>query len=197
MSALLSVIIALVSGVTAALIGYRLNARKEHVFFVRQKLEDLYLAVERFNKMYGGYTMPYYALMNGRLTYKQVLEMQTQSTQKPDQAAAHESLTMLIDIYFPILAPELSKLEAAKSKANKIISNYKLKHDRNGPGDHGFVPPFEAALVEFENTVAGFKSAISSYAQQFADERSLLGRFGLGGKATKKIEKSGSAIASD
>jgi hypothetical protein len=47
-SLVMSILVAAVSGVIVALVTIRLTATKEHVFFMRQKVEALYLAIKSY-----------------------------------------------------------------------------------------------------------------------------------------------------
>ena len=54
--------------VLAAVVAYRLNATKEHVFFMRQKAEALYLSIERYDRSLGSYFVPDYGVLKNEIS---------------------------------------------------------------------------------------------------------------------------------
>jgi hypothetical protein len=84
------------SGVVAALIAYRLNATKEHVFFLRQKIESLYLSIEKYDKKLGSHFIPYYSVFRNEISYNDALNL-TMSSAKSEGNDSGEAL----DVSFP------------------------------------------------------------------------------------------------
>lgn len=61
----------LASGITAAFVTHILNSRKEERLLVRQKLEDLHLAVHRYIIAISLNFMPFLQAMEGVIDYNQ------------------------------------------------------------------------------------------------------------------------------
>ncbi len=59
----------LMSGVIATIATYRLNTNRDHIFFMRQKAEELYLAAGQYDKILSGYVLTNYPLFKNKITY--------------------------------------------------------------------------------------------------------------------------------
>jgi len=73
----------LASGVTSAVVTYRLNRRKERFEFLRGKAETLYLAVDQFVKVLGMHALTYYPVLKGEMDWNQMLDLQISSGSGP------------------------------------------------------------------------------------------------------------------
>ncbi len=73
---LLSLAVIICSGVTSAIVTYKLNANNNERYFLRQKLEELNLAIIRYCSQLDAHFLPYISVMAGKITYNQALDLE-------------------------------------------------------------------------------------------------------------------------
>lgn len=161
-----SIITVFMSGVIAAVVTYRLNMNKDHVFFMRQKAEELYLATERYDKILSGYFLTFYPLFSDELEYNDVFDLQIK---KSGQGSSHdhELMTMLTRIYFPEIEPLYDRFSEAREEANKIVAAHKRAYKAGKAGGVNWTRPFTESLVDLDAAAEAFKSAIVAQAHNF------------------------------
>lgn len=120
------------SGVTAAVVTFRLSARREDMQFRRRQLEVTYRAFGRFTTQLGVAWLPVISVMAGRLDYNQALGM---INAKPveNEPRALEELQMLVAIYFPEFDPLLDELLSIRDRANEVMHVHKERYRSIGP----------------------------------------------------------------
>src|SRR5690349_13017563 len=89
------------SGVASAVVTHKLNARRQDREILRQKLEQLFLAVRKYGVDLGMHFVNYDYVMVGKLTYDQANDQHIQASAKNERS--FDTATMLIAIYFPEL----------------------------------------------------------------------------------------------
>lgn len=172
MSAIGSVVVITImtSSVVAAVVTYFLNATKEHVFFMRQKAESLYLSVERHHRSLSSHYIIAYPVLKNEISYNEYLDLQNTNlirTNK-DSADALDMATMLINVYFSDLTIHLNGYAAARGNINEILSAHKLACKRGDTDGGRWFKQFHEAVNELDHTAKAFKQAILSEAVKLA-----------------------------
>jgi hypothetical protein len=149
---LISLLTIVGSGVVSAYVTYRLNSRKEERQFRRQKLEQVFLASQAFQKAIFTHISDHLQMMKGRLTANQVHDLIIKRGADPGRPG--DNLEMLVVIYFPRLQPTLDHLWAIREAANDVIAEYEQENPNGGRSDsHGKRLYAEMGrMVEIEKT---------------------------------------------
>ena len=150
------------SGVLAAVVAYRLNATKEHVFFMRQKAEALYLSIERYDRALGSHFVTYYGVFKNEISYDQLFDLKISSSggASNNSAGALDTATMLINVYFSNLRLQLDGYTSSRENINQIIAAHKRAY-KSGDTDGGrWFKQFDEAMKELVRTAKAFKQAI-------------------------------------
>ncbi|MFQ5757932.1 MAG: hypothetical protein ACE5H7_17805 [Acidiferrobacterales bacterium] len=175
MSIVIAIITIAASGVLAAVVAYRLNATKEHVFFMRQKAEALYLAIERYDRTLGSHFVPYYSVIKNEITYNELLDLQIKDrgSAGSDSASALDAAIMLINVYFPNLKPHLDRYTTARECINKILADHKRAYKQGDTDGAPWFNPFHEAVQELDRVAAEFKQAVIAEAGKLAPAERL------------------------
>ncbi|MGO8865994.1 MAG: hypothetical protein ACLQME_05780 [Alphaproteobacteria bacterium] len=162
MSIVIGIITIIASGVFAAVVAYRLNATKEHVFFMRQKAEALYLAIERYNRALSSYFVPHYDVIKNKITWNELLDIQIKGRGSAgrDSAGALDTTIMLINVYFTELKPHLDHYSAARENIHEIIADYKRAYKKGDTDGIRWFKPFDEGLRELDRSAEAFKQAV-------------------------------------
>jgi hypothetical protein len=168
MELFISIVAILMSGVVACVVTYRLNTTKDHVFFMRQKAEQLFLATEKYDKDLGTNYIQYYQLLKGEISYNGFLDLNNDWLNKnKNMGACHEQMSMLTLIYFPSLEKHLENYTNARDAVNKIIADHKRAYKTGEDGEE-FLQPFNEALGELIRQAETLKASIVTEARRFA-----------------------------
>ena len=163
------------SGVLAAVVAYGLNATKEHVFFMRQKAEALYLSVESYHRLLSSHYIISYRVLKNEISYNDYLDLQNSNLGRTnkDSAAALEMATMLINVYFSDLRAHLHGYTAARGNISDILSDHKLAYKRGDTDGGRWFRQFHEAMKELDRTAKAFKQAILPEAVKLAPAAQL------------------------
>lgn len=115
------------SGVTSAIVTYRLNRRKERFEFLRGKAETLYLAVDQFVKDLINHALVFYPVLKGEMDWNQMLDLQIENGSKLSKHEGAEVMEMLVELYFPTVRPALAELFKARDDFTSIT--HAMKRD--------------------------------------------------------------------
>jgi hypothetical protein len=125
----------------------------------RQRREQLYVECRRYFGDVVSYFLPYRAVMEGRLTFNEALDM-TINRESPRERDPHH-VFMLVDFYFPEFRSDLQEITGIRDRLNEIVHGFK---ERYGAGDTDgsrwltiFQPEFESLgqkMEAFEALVA-------------------------------------------
>jgi len=126
---ILSVATIICSGVISAIVTYKLNARKDETQLLRQKLEELNLAILRFCTQLDTTFLPYISAMTGKLTYNQALDIVLNSK---DTEKNYDKIAMIVNIYFPQLSSNLENIHKARDAGNEVIHDFKRFYESEG-----------------------------------------------------------------
>lgn len=160
---------ALTGGVVAAFVTYRLNATKEHIFHMRRKAEELFLAFDKYDKEIGIHFIGYIPLMKEEIDYNQALDLQIERGAKEADAASN--FKMLSSIYFPGIAGEVTEFETALDQVNQVISRHKAAYKR-GDGS-GHLPEFMGKVRAFGSASNALRAAIIREGRDLMSTESL------------------------
>jgi hypothetical protein len=106
------------SGVASTIIGFWLNAGKSRTEFLRDKLEQAFVAERRFSNLIGGYIwMPYMLFLTGKGPFPDLanIEKAPEGTDRP-----RETFEMLSSLYFPEFLPAWVELANALKEFNRV-----------------------------------------------------------------------------
>ena len=143
---IISLLTVLASGITAAVVTHVLNSRKEERLLVRQKLEDLHLAVHRYSIAMSCGFMPFLRAMEGGLDYNQANDMLIQGADGKDKDA-FPTIERLMGIYFPDLEPEMTPIVDSRKKLNDLKHAFKLDYQRGMVANGSWLEPFRMELI--------------------------------------------------
>jgi hypothetical protein len=170
MSIVIAIFTIAASGVLAAIVAYRLNATKEHVFFMRQKAEALYLAIERYDRALGSYFVPYYSVIKSEITYNELFDLQIKDRSRAasDSASALDTVIMLTNVYFPDLKPHLDHYTAARESINKILADHKRAYKTGDTDSAPWFNPFHESVQQLGHAAETFKQSVIAEAVALA-----------------------------
>ena len=166
MSYIIAFVGILLSGVVATLVTYRLNTTKEHVFFMRRKTEELYLAVEGFDRSLSTYFLAAYPLVKGEISWNDFHDLSIKNDDRRDAEASLQVL-MLIDIYFPDIKPIFDKYLEQRDTLGRILSEHKRAY-KAGTVSREFFEPFHRAMLDLASRSKELKHAALAEARKFA-----------------------------
>lgn len=160
------------SGVVSSVVTYKLNRNKEQILFLRGKAEDLFLAADEYEKTLGGLLVTYFPLLDGRIDYNQMLDLQISQGSKPRERGGAETMEMLVEVYFPTTRAALVELWTAREKLNELTHRIKQTYQAEGHVTH---PELKAEILEISATVTealkALKGAIVIAARKTAGVR--------------------------
>ncbi|MGN6422938.1 MAG: hypothetical protein ACTHLA_06475 [Asticcacaulis sp.] len=119
------------SGVVSSFVTYRLNRNHTQKIFLREKAEQLYLSTDEFGKDLSCHVISYYPLIRGEIDYNKMLEMQIENS-SVKKYGGHETMTMLVDIYFPSVKPALENVLKAQKAYSGMASSIRSAYQSNG-----------------------------------------------------------------
>ena len=161
------------SGVVSALIAYRLNATREHVFFMRQKAEELYLALERYDRSLGSHFITYYGLLKNEISYNELFEIHKKNRVDSGSGDSLDTATMLINVYFVGLKSHLDAYISARTNIRNILADHNRAYKKGETDGSPWYQLFHRALLEFEGIAVAFKQAILDEAMALAPAERL------------------------
>lgn len=161
MSILAAISTVLASGVFAAIVSYLLNAKKENIFFLRKKSEELYLAFENYDRSLSSSYMPMFSLLKNEISYNEYYDIIINNNKNPDiYGKSLDAVTMLINIYFSNLKPKLDDYIKSRSEINKIITEHKSAYKQGDFDGSPWFNKFHKAVVHLEELGESMKDAI-------------------------------------
>lgn len=114
------------SGVVAAVVTFRLNARREDRQFRRERLEQLFRGFVGFCRMLEVNWSAYISVMTGKIDYNQALDM-TIASGKDDERNL-ENVEMLVAIYWPGLQSHVDALKTVRDDAASVLGEHKARY---------------------------------------------------------------------
>jgi hypothetical protein len=159
----------LASGVTSSMVTYRLNRNRNQTVFLREKAEQLYLSADEFGKTFSMQIITYLPLLNGRIDYNQVLDMQIEQGPAAKKYGGAETMTMLVEIYFPSVRPALEEVWKARDTFNRITAEIKFVWERDGDVSAGDLKSrFMSAALAIDKCIKALQNEIVTAARVHA-----------------------------
>jgi hypothetical protein len=123
---IVGVLTIVMSGVVAAVVTFRLNARREDRQFRRERLEQLFRAFSGFCRVLEVGWSPYINVMAGKIDYNQALDMTIASGE--DDERNLENVEMLVAIYWPELQSHVNALKTVRDDASSLLGEHKARY---------------------------------------------------------------------
>ncbi len=124
---ILGLLTIVMSGVVAAVVTFRLNARREDRQFRRERLEHLFRAFVGFCRLLEVHWSPYLSVMTGKIDYNQALEM-TIASAKDDERNL-ENVEMLVAIYWPEFQSYVDALKTLRDDGSSVLGEHKARYE--------------------------------------------------------------------
>lgn len=144
-----------------ALLGVYFNSRvdtkKRRQEMLRGRGEELYVLNEKWLNGLAGYCLGHAAVMQGKLTYNQVLDLDiADGAKNPD----FSRIEMLIDVYFPAARTAYERVIAVRETMNKITSEHKRAYESGNLDGRQYLESFNKAIDGINISGAALKEAI-------------------------------------
>ena len=152
----------LASGITAAIVTHVLNARREEHLFIRQKLEDLHLALHRYATSMSSSFLPFLRAMEGGISYNQALDLLIKEAEGSDKDA-YPTVERLIGIYFPDLESEMKVILASRHKLNQIKESFKQDYEKGTVSNGPWLEQYREELIQLEFLTEEMKRKIVTH----------------------------------
>lgn len=156
----------LTSGVASSIVTYRLNRQKEHVFFMRQKAESLYLAADEYGRALSCNIISYFPVVRGEIDYNEMLDIQMANPPSKEHGG-YETLAMLVGIYFPEVESKLKILEEVRDRLSKLRNEHNKAYKNGGGVDRYWDAAFSDVTKELDCAIKALKSAILHSARRY------------------------------
>jgi hypothetical protein len=141
----------LFSGLVATIVTHYLATSHQEKQFRRQKLEELYFAMDGFRTWFVTFNAYWPAVMDGKIDYNTALDKQIEARTDKDERF-HQTAEMLVNIYFPALLPNFDAIMARRDSVIEIFSAFRKQYKTSGPdaSNRKFIAPFNQAMRDFD-----------------------------------------------
>jgi hypothetical protein len=112
------------SGITSSWVTHKLTRDQNQTVYLRQKAEALYLTADEYGKNFASHIISYLPFLDGQYDYDTMLDKQIENGVLNKHGGA-ETMTMLVEIYFPNARPALQEVWNARQKYNEVTSAIK------------------------------------------------------------------------
>jgi hypothetical protein len=112
------------SGLGTAVVNYWLTERKAKRDLRRTKLEELFLAFARWEKIVSADSIVFHRVMVGKLDYNQALDIVNED--KESTEPTFDTIEMLSSLYFPELNSAFQRVLKSLDHLNEIKQMHKL-----------------------------------------------------------------------
>ncbi len=130
----------------------------------REKLEELYILVDKWlNAMAGKYLM-LSLVMKGQIDYNQYLDQVVEDGEK--QNLNFSRLEMIVDIYCRDLELDYQKLMSARDGLSDITSAHKSAYKSGDIEGKKYLVPYNLAMKNLERLGSSFKKEVAKYARR-------------------------------
>jgi len=147
---LIPILTILFSGLLATIVTHYLATSHQEKQFKRQKLEELYFAMDGFCTLFGTVNAYWPGVMEGEIDYNFALDKSGSDMKKNERF--HQTAEMLVNIYFPALLPNFDAIMARRDSVNEILSVFRKQYKTSGPdlSNRKFIAPFNQAMLDFD-----------------------------------------------
>lgn len=150
------------SGVVAAVVTFRLNARREDRQFRRERLEHLFRAFMGFRKMLEVGWLPYISVMTGKIDYNEALDMTIASGR--DDERNLENVEMLVAIYWPELQSHVEALKRVRDDASSVLGEHKARYKAGQTQDKESIDAIGQVHRRLDDVASRFGEAVRAEA---------------------------------
>lgn len=155
---ILSLLTIVCSGVVSAIVTYKLNSGHEEKQFLRKKLEEVSLSFTVYSRILGTHFITYQSVMVGKISYNDALDMTIESKQK----SPFETLSMLVNIYFPNLDRHLENLIKYRELGNDIIHDFKSQYKNGVQSSKSHTNAITETVHLLSSAESEFKAAVKA-----------------------------------
>jgi hypothetical protein len=128
------------------------------------------LSADEFGKTFGSQILTYFPLLDGTIDYNQMLDLQIAQGAGVKQHGGAETMTMLVEIYFPSVRPALNEVWQARDAFAKISIQIKRAWQRDGDLTGGdWKQTYIAATQVINDRIAALQKEIVIAARVHAD----------------------------
>lgn len=147
------------SGVVSGYVTHRLTRNQNQFVFLREKAEILYLAADEYGKRFGGQMVTYFPLLDGRYDYNDMLDKQNEFGSEPSKYGGAETMTMIVEIYFPSVRLALQGVWDARAEFNKVTAAIRALWEQQGEVS-GMDLPFRRASLVVDQAIENLKDEV-------------------------------------
>ncbi len=159
---ILGLLTIVMSGVVAAVVTFRLNARREDRQFRRERLEHLFQAFVGFCKLLEVTWSPYISVMTGKIDYNQALDMTIAS--RKDDERHFENIEMLVAIYWPDLQSHVDALKTVRDDASSLLREHKARYKVGHTQDKESFDAIGQVITRLEEVRSSFGEVVRAEA---------------------------------
>ncbi|HEY3853607.1 MAG TPA: hypothetical protein VGO67_04350 [Verrucomicrobiae bacterium] len=138
------------SSVGSAVVTHFLTSRRAEIEFRRKKLEELWLASDRYCTTASSSYAAYSQVFNGLLDFNQAQDLFIKHMEKTMNPDAAKTLNMVAQIYFPKLIPHVSAVVEAVFALSTVVNNVRSAHNAGNSLSY-FSPAFNAAMLNADS----------------------------------------------
>jgi len=150
------------SGVVAATVAFKLNARREDRQFRRQRLEHLFRAFMGFSRQLTSGWWPYRCVMTGKIDYNQALDMTIESGEHHERNL--EELEMLVAIYWPQLQSHVDALKKVRDDGASVLGEHKARYKAGRTHDKDSSDAIDRVVTQLDEVGARFAQVVRAEA---------------------------------
>jgi hypothetical protein len=165
---------ALVSGIVAAIVTYRLNANKEVIFLMRRKAEELFIYTNEFSTRFVAHYYVYFSVFEGKMDYNSTLDLINSNTDKSDKGNDRRNMEMITRIYFPEIENYLDELFRRQDIVSTVVSAHKAAYKAQKADTSVWPRRLEEALLDFNQALEHFNNAIIAKAREYASDELIV-----------------------
>ena len=134
------------------------DAKKRRDEMLRGRGEELYVLCERWVNGLFTLALRRSFVMEGKLTYNQVLDMEiAEGNQRPPDFSRVE---MLIDVYFPSVRSAYDQVAGVRESLNALVNQHKRAYAAGDVDGTAFLGPILAEMRKVNSTGTALKEAV-------------------------------------
>lgn len=139
---------------------------------MRTKAEALYLTADEYGRMLGSYAITYYPIIKGHCDWNQMLDSHIKMGADKRQYGGAETMTMLVELYFPTVRRSLAAVFAARDSFNSFTAEMKGFYVRDGGLDpRAWLPRMNEETEAISASIKELQAMIVSAARAYASVR--------------------------
>jgi len=152
------------SGVVSAFVAQKLINSRSEKDFKRKKLEELFLAMDKFCIALSLANLAWPRVAKGELTYDQALDSII-NLDKQEFSGVFQTAQMITILYFPEMRPDFQKILDIRTRLTALQIDFKSAYKQIGPIPE-FAKKFSAELLAVELASEQFKKGLANVARK-------------------------------